>query len=145
VPFGVDFERRVVNLDTMKPGSYKPRPLALLVALLLSPSVARAAVAVHGLMLPANAQEVGENRYRSSQSYEDTLKYFNTVYKGIPRKAIVNQPGIRAVHYESVDAKSGWEGFNVYEKDKEVRIFVIPRGSAAKEEKKAGGAKRRGK
>lgn len=128
----------------MKPGSYKSRPLALLiVGVLLAPITAKAAVNVHGLMLPTGAQEVGENRYRSPQSYEDTLKYFNTVYKGSPRKAIVNQPGIRAVHYESADPRSGYEGFNVYEKDKEVRIFVIPR--AGTKEKPAAGAPKKGR
>ncbi|MBS2031192.1 MAG: hypothetical protein JST54_25055 [Deltaproteobacteria bacterium] len=118
----------------MKPGSYKSRPFALAVAcLVLAPAVAQAAATrAHGLILPSGVQEVGENRYRASDSYEDTLKFFDKTYKGIPRKAIVNQPGIRAMHFEAVDPKSGYEGFNVYEKDKEVRIFII-----AKEEQAA--------
>ena len=129
----IDFVARVVNLDTMKPGSYKSRPLALAVAcVVFAPAVAQAAAThAHGLILPGGVQEVGENRYRASESYEDTLKYFDKTYKGIPRKAIVNQPGIRAMHFESVDPKSGYEGFNVYEKDKEVRIFIIAKEEAA--------------
>lgn len=120
----------------MKPGSYKSRAFALLAAGWVSGIAARAgATNVHGVQLPLNAQEVGENRYRSAQSYEDTLKYFNTVYRGSPRKAIVNQPGIRAVHYEAADPKAGYEGFNVYEKDREARIYVIPRAAAKKPEK----------
>ena len=117
----------------MKPGSYKARAFALAVScLLFAPAVAQAAgTRAHGLILPGGVQEVGENRYRASESYEDTLKFFDKTYKGIPRKAIVNQPGIRAMHFEAVDPKSGYEGFNVYEKDNEVRIFVIDKEEPA--------------
>ena len=90
-----------------------------------------------GLPLPSGSTEVGENRYRSGSSYEDTIKFFTTNYRGLPRKPIANQPGIRAVHFDSMEASSGWEGFNVYERAGEVRIFVIPReGVTAQPEEK---------
>jgi hypothetical protein len=119
----------------MKRGSYKSRPLALLLAgALLAPAVAWGASRfAHGLILPQGAQEVGENRYRVPDAYEDTLKFFDKTYRGIARKDIVDQPGIRAVHYESDNPRSGYEGFNVYENEKkEVRIFVIPRPASAR-------------
>ena len=141
--FGVDFAARLVNLDTMKLGPYKPRPLALLLGTLLVPAMAQAAAPkAHGLVLPGGAQEVGENRFRSSESYEETLKYFDKAYRGSPRKVIVNQPGIRAVHFESADPRSAYEGFNVYEKDKEVRIFVIPREDVAAAKKPSSTSKK---
>jgi len=128
----IDFAGRLMNLDTMKPGSYKARPLALLVCvLLLAPSLAQAAShRTHGLVLPPGAQEVGEDRYRLPGTYENTLKYFDKAYRGLPQKAIVNQPGIRAMHFESSSAKTAWQGFNVYEKNHEVRIFILTRPAA---------------
>jgi hypothetical protein len=132
----IDIARRVDNLDTMKRGSYKSRAFGLLAAAVVCGIAARAgATSVHGVQMPLNAQEVGENRYRSAQTYEETLKYFNTVYRGLPRKAIVNQPGIRAVHFEAVDPRAGYEGINIYEKDREARIYVIHRESTKKTEK----------
>jgi len=128
----------------MKTGPYKSRPLALLlVGALLAPAAAwGASHFAHGLILPPGAQEVGENRYRAPESYEATLKFFDKTYRGIARKDIVDQPGIRAVHYESDNPRSGYEGFNVYENDKkEVRVFVIPRPQTAKE----AGKKKKGK
>ena len=120
----------------MKRGSYKSRPLALLLAAISLPAPALAAGnRTHGLILPSGVQEVGENRYRSSDSYEDTLKFFDKTYKGIPRKEIINQPGLQAMHFESVDPRSGWEGFNVYQRDSEVRIYVIPRSERPKKAK----------
>lgn len=125
----------------MKCLPYMSRPLALLAAgALLAPAAAWGANRLaHGLVLPPGAQEVGENRYRALDSYEDTLKFFDKTYKGIPRKDIIDQPGIRAIHYESDNPRSGYEGFNVYENEKkEVRIFVIPRPGNAHSKKKKG-------
>jgi hypothetical protein len=90
----------------------------------------------HGLAMPPGSIEVGENRYRADSTYEETLKFFKT----LTRKPIVNQPGIKAVHFDSDNPKSGWEGINVYQKggdEGEVRIFVIPRETT--EKKKDGG------
>ncbi len=130
------------NVDTVHLGSYKTRPSQLrgrsAVAALVAAAVvgwagrARASNTVaFGLPLPSGSTEVGENRYRSGSNYEDTIKFFTTNYKGLPRKPIANQPGIRAVHFDSMEAASGWEGFNVYEKGGETRIFILPRAGNA--------------
>jgi hypothetical protein len=121
--------------------SYKAALLASLSWVLVAPGVAEAKNnGTHGVQLPDGSQEVGENRFRSPHEYADTLKYFNTVYHGYPHKPIANQPGVKAVHIESIEPHSAWEGFNVYELNKEVRIFIIPRekDEGSKQEKRHG-------
>ena len=91
-----------------------------------------------GVQLPDKASKVGERRYRVPQDWEATLKYFKTVYPTAtyPRRSIVNQPGVKAVHITNPGGK-GWEGLNVYEANDEVRVYVVPpEGVPAKTPKK---------
>jgi hypothetical protein len=104
---------------------------------LLTGGVARAEL-VDGVQLPDKASKVGERRYRVPQDWENTLKYFKTVYPTAtyPRRSIVNQPGVKAIHIANPSAK-GWAGLNVYEANEEVRVYVVPpEGVPAKAPKK---------
>ena len=96
-------------------------------ALILWALPAAADVVVRGAALPPGSQEVGVDRYRSPSSYTDTLTWFSKRYKGSPRKTIINQPSIRAIHIVNDSGKGSWEGLNVYELDGETRIFVVPK------------------
>ncbi len=83
---------------------------------------------VAGAILPDGSRPIAENRYRVDRSYEDTLKFFKTVYPPAryPRRAIANQPGVKAVHVENPEARpGGWEGLNVYELKGETRVYVL--------------------
>lgn len=103
---------------------------ALAAGLLLAPA-AGLAEKVAGAQLPDEVRAVGEGRFRVDKSYEDTLKYFKSVYppSRYPRRAIANQPGIRAVHIENPEPRpGGWEGLNVYELKGETRVFVLVAG-----------------
>lgn len=119
-------------LDRVKSLLYLTRPLrmagALLVAVVVAVGVAPVAVAevVGGVQLPNGTQKVGENRYRSPQDFEGTLKYFRSVYppEKYPRKSVVNQPGVKAVHISNPSGKN-FEGLNIYEANDEVRIFIV--------------------
>jgi len=107
------------------------------VAVLLMAGGARAEL-VDGVQLPDKASKVGERRYRVPQDWENTLKYFKTVYPTAtyPRRAIVNQPGVKAIHIANPSGK-GWAGLNVYEANEEVRVYVVPpEGVPAKTPKK---------
>jgi hypothetical protein len=100
---------------------------ALVAAWLAAPAIA-AAEQVAGAHLPDEAKLVEPNRFRVEKSYEDTLKFFKTVYPPgkYRRHAIANQPGVKAVHIENPGAKpGGWEGLNVYELKGETRVFVL--------------------
>ena len=112
-------------LDSLRGHFYKARPLwAALAALWVT---AAGAETVSGAQLPDGAQKVGENRYRAPHDYEETLKYYRTVYpaQAFPRKPIVNQPGVKAVHIVNPSGKN-FEGLNIYEANDEVRIYIVP-------------------
>jgi len=96
-------------------------------AALLANAPARAE-RVAGALLPDEARAIEPNRYRIEKSYEDTLKFFKTVYPlaRYPRRIIVNQPGLKAVHIDNPDARpNSWDGLNVYEFGGETRVFVL--------------------
>ncbi len=126
------------RLDTQMPGSYKPRSAwAVAMAVVLMAGVARAEL-LDGVQLPDKATKVGERRYRAPQDWEATLKYFKTVYPTAtyPRRSIVNQPGVKAIHITNPSGKV-WSGLNVYEANDEVRVYVVPpEGVPAKAPKK---------
>ncbi|HYO59884.1 hypothetical protein [Archangium sp.] len=112
-------------LDTLKGLFYKARPLGAAVAALWM-SVALAEV-VSGAQLPDGSRKVGENRYRAPGDFEKTLEYYKAVYpvSAFPRRAVVNQPGVKAVHIVNPSGKN-FEGVNIYEANDEVRIYVVP-------------------
>ncbi|HVE82874.1 MAG TPA: hypothetical protein VND93_08490 [Myxococcales bacterium] len=95
---------------------------------------------VNGVQLPDGAVKVGENRYRVKEDFEGILKYYRTVYpiSSFPRRQIVNQPGVKAVHISNPIGRS-FEGLNIYLSNDEVRIYVIPPADAPKQGKKPGG------
>lgn len=85
-----------------------------------------------GAQLPDGARKVAEHRYRSATDYEGTLKYYRSVYPiaNAPRRMIVNQPGIKAVHIPNTTGRGSWAGLNIYEANDEVRIYVVPVGGS---------------
>ncbi|HLT30655.1 MAG TPA: hypothetical protein VK013_11480 [Myxococcaceae bacterium] len=118
-----------------KPRSATALALPLALALMWVPVGSSAAV-VDGVQLPDGVRRVGEGRYRSALTYEKTLEYFRTVYpaRNHRRVPIINQPGVRAMHI-AFPAGNKYAGLNVYEDKaglREVRIFLVPRGSASK-------------
>jgi hypothetical protein len=101
---------------------------AALVAVLWAVPALAQAERVAGALLPDEARPVESHRYRVEKTYDETLKFFRSVYPPakFPRRPIVNQPGIKAVHIANPEAKpGGWEGLNVYELKGETRVFVL--------------------
>ena len=127
------------RLDTPDRRSYKPAGWWAGVALLgvLAPGMARAEV-FDGVQFPDRTTKVGERRYRVPQDWEATLKYFKTAYPSAqyPRRMIVNQPGVKAVHLANPDGRGGWAGLNIYEANDEIRVYVVPADSSGKPAKK---------
>jgi hypothetical protein len=102
-----------------------------ILALSLSAQTARAdAFKVHGVTLPNGAVRLGDDdRYRLQETFDAALKYFRGVYRPekYPRRLIVNQPGIKAVHIENPDPQSEWEGLNLYVYQGETRLYILER------------------
>jgi hypothetical protein len=94
-----------------------------------TPARAASTVLYKGAILPSGSHEVGEDRFRSPSGYSETLAFYAKQYKTNPRKQIINQPGIRAVHIVNESRSGEWEGLNVYELDGETRIYVVARAS----------------
>ena len=110
---------------TMGPG---PRYKAALAAVFLAlPGIAPATERAGGAIVPDDSVKIGENRFRSPRSYEETVKFYRGVYgPRYTRRPIADTPGVKAVHIENPDAKPGqWEGMNVYELRGETRLFVL--------------------
>ncbi len=89
------------------------------------------------VQLPDGAHKVAENRYRAPSSFENTLKYYKNVYSvaSYPRRAIINQPGIKAMHIANSGGRGNWEGLNIYEANDEVRIYVVPAQESGKKKR----------
>jgi hypothetical protein len=123
-------------LDSLRGPLYKARPLWAALAALWATAVG--AEVVNGAQLPDGVQKVGENRYRAPGDFEETLKYYRTVYpvQAYPRRPIVNQPGVKAVHIVNPSGKN-FEGLNIYEANEEVRIYIVPVPTPPKPAKKA--------
>ncbi len=130
-----------LHLDTSDLGSYKAAGCwALAAALGMLVSGAAWAEVLDGVQFPDRTTKVGERRYRVPQDWENTMKYFKTAYPSaqFPRRTIVNQPGVKAIHLANPDGHGGWVGLNIYEANDEVRVYVVPPdGAAAKPAKKA--------
>jgi hypothetical protein len=111
----------------MGPG---PRYKAALAAVFLAlPGLVPAAEKAGGAIVPDESVKIGENRFRSPRSYEETLKFYRSVYgPRYTRRPIADTPAVKAVYIENPDVKPGqWEGLNIYEAKGEVRIFVLVR------------------
>ena len=91
-----------------------------------------------GAVLPDGARRVAEHRFRASSDFDGTLKFYKTAYPPAqyPRKTVVNQPGVKAVHITNPSGRGGWEGLNIYEANEEVRIYVVPGEGSGKRRKK---------
>lgn len=92
-----------------------------------------------GAPLPEYARKVAEHRYRAPSDFDGTMKFYKTALPAsqYPRKNIVNQPGVKALHIANTSGKGGWEGLNIYEANEEVRIYVVPaEGSGKKKPRK---------
>ena len=88
-------------------------------------------------VLPDSAHKVAENRYKAVGDFESVMKFYKTALpaSAYPRKQIVNQPGIKAIHITNPGGKGGWEGLNVYENNDEVRIYVVVAADSGKKKK----------
>jgi hypothetical protein len=132
-------------LDSLQGLFYNARPLGAVVAALWMSGAA--ADVVNGAQLPVGVQKVGENRYRAPGDFDRTMDYYKSVYpaSAYPRRMVVNQPGVKAVHIVNPSGKK-FEGLNIYEANDEVRIYIVPlEAEPARPAKKAADKKKAGK
>lgn len=109
---------------------WKTACFATIMCAALTRSVAAAELPKEAPIVPHSLALSEPGRYQSARSYDDTLDYYERIFRrtgGVRWRSIINQPGIKAKNIESLRRTTDWEGINVYEKQGEVRIFVIAR------------------
>jgi hypothetical protein len=87
-----------------------------------------AAIKVHGAIVDDEYKAVGENRFRSKEDWEKTIRFFKSHYGGKPGYVWINidtPPKVKAIHIENTHAGRTWEGINIYETNREIYVFVI--------------------
>ena len=109
--------------------------LSVAVALAFGSQASAGAIVEHGLTMPPGSQQVGESRYRVPLKYNETIDFFGK-HKGFEPRRIISQPGIRAINLKNYDGAPDWESINIYEKDGEVRVYVIARPPPVKKERR---------
>ncbi|HUB08067.1 MAG TPA: hypothetical protein VMB50_13750 [Myxococcales bacterium] len=114
-----------------------PLSLGLALGLLAGRPSLASEKTVHGAILPGGSREVGEDRYRSPEAFEETLKFYAKTYsqERYPRRRIADLPGVRAIHLEN-PGHGGWDGLNIYELNGETRIFVLARAQTPRPAKR---------
>ena len=83
---------------------------------------------VHGAILDDESKRVGDDRFRSKEDWEKTVRFFRGNYGGKPGYVwltIETPPKVKAIHIENTHAGRAWEGINIYETNNEVFIFVV--------------------
>jgi len=93
----------------------------------------------HGLTIIAWAAKVGEDRFRSPRSFDDTVRWYDKLFRGnrhVKQYREVTLPKVKYVHFHNKKRDSEWEGLNIYQAGDrgEVRIFVLKRERAPEPE-----------
>ena len=81
----------------------------------------------HGAQLIETAVTVDEDRYKSPQDWEKTLRFFRGIYgkqPGIVWRSVASTPKVKAIHIANIRRGQSWEGINIYETGGEVFIYV---------------------
>ena len=85
--------------------------------------------------LPDGVQKIEECRYKSPKNYTETLKFYKKLTganQNYEFKKIIVRDDLRAIHIKNNNPSSRWEGINIYEHNKETRIFIIPRSETGR-------------
>ncbi len=108
---------------------------ALAIAAVGSAAPALAAT-VHGAAVIDGAVRVDEDRFKSPQDWDKTIRFFRSVYgkqPGIVWRSIASTPKVKAIHIANTRRGGTWEGINIYQAGGDVFIFVIKAESQTQE------------
>ena len=80
-------------------------------------------------LLPGAHAEDEPGRYRAGRNYEDTVEFYERLYKGNPKyrwKKIINQPAVKATHLTNTLPKAGeWSGMNIYDVGGTTHLYIL--------------------
>ena len=87
--------------------------------------------------MPPTAKQISEDRFRDSNTYTKTVRYFSRKYgrsRGIIWRPIRGSPRVKGVHIINNRTRRQWDGINIYETGNKVYIYVVK--ATATEQKK---------
>lgn len=91
---------------------------------------------VHGAVIADGAVKVDEDRFKSKEDWDKTLRFYRNAYgkqPGIVWRSIASTPKVKAIHIANIKRGRSWEGINIYETEGSVFIYVIKAEPAAKD------------
>ena len=109
---------------------------SLIFIALMTLSPAAAEPPVEAPIMPGAIELDDLGRYKTLRTYDETLDFYRRIFNqtsGVRWRNVVSLPSIKAKNVESLRKKTHWEGINIYEKQGQVRIYVIPRSAADSE------------
>ena len=82
-----------------------------------------------GVPLPKKSTPSTAYTWISSDNFKDTLKFFSKRFKNTPYSIhkVMATEKMRVVYLRSDDPSTAWEGLNISEKKRQVRVFILPR------------------
>jgi hypothetical protein len=86
------------------------------------------AASVHGAAVIDGAVKIEEDRFKSPQDWDKTIRFFRSVYgrqPGIVWRSVASTPKVKAIHIANTRRGQSWEGINIYQVNNEVFIYVI--------------------
>jgi len=101
----------------------------MLLALLLTLAAQDADHYLGAPLLPGAHAEDEVGRYKAGRNYEDTVEFYERLFKGNTKyrwKKIINQPAVKATHLSNTLPKVGeWSGMNIYEISGTTHLYVL--------------------
>lgn len=92
------------------------------------PRDASAQKKVYGVVMPPDAVQIGQDRYRTSQNISRTRRYFARTVgsgRGLIWRPIRGNPDVQGVHILNNRSGRTWDGINIYQHRGKVFIYVV--------------------
>lgn len=94
---------------------------------------------VHGAPLLPGATKIEEARYKTSRSYDDTVEFYEKLFKGsgsVRLRKVIHSPQVKATSVLN-SGGGGWVAVNIYEKDGETRLYFVKADAKKTDSKKS--------
>ncbi len=124
----------------MQPFAFARLAVAVAIAMGTStlPRDASAQKKAYGVVMPADAVQIGQDRFRTSQTISRTRRHFARTVgasRGLIWRPIRGNPDVQGVHIINNRDGRAWDGINIYEHRGKVFIYVVKAEAAAQKKR----------
>ncbi len=105
--------------------------LGLAVATFSVSSAEAKSTRVHGALILDKSVPTGDGRYRSTTTWDKTLKFYRSVYrgtKGVVWHRMNTNHKVKGVYLQNTRPGATWEAINIYQHKGRIFISVVPPG-----------------